>query len=88
MDSSITTQTLLIFLSFWGWVSAGGGGAVVDICLELTVFTQQAWELSVKTLISTAVKLTFHGDKKNVRREKKLVVQKKEKRKKKRKHRI
>ena len=67
MDSSITTQTLLIFLSFWGWVGgryggAGWGGG--DAGLELTAFTQQAWELSSKMQISTATKLTFRGDEK------------------------
>ena len=43
-----------------------------------TYFTSflQAWELSAKMQISAAVKLTFYGEKKNVRGEEKLVVQK------------
>ena len=46
---------------------------------ELTA--RQAGELSVKTQISTAVKLTFHGDKKIVHMEKKLAVQKRKRKK-------
>ena len=34
----------------------------------------QAWELSAKTQISAAVKMTFRGEKKNVRGEKKSAV--------------